>query len=354
MHDEYLLWLNENNCWLPDLYFADADKELRFHQDIVISPESVRAQVEHDLPSTTVLNDHDIVVLYLVLSRLTMEGEDLTYTKHIPYIKILPLTIDTPLAFTEKELSLLRGTSLAFSAQRRINDTREAASRALAAVPKFSDMDEQKWLEYWRWADDIYGSRSFPGRLCGKSDGPILIPGLDSINHARGTPVTWSHDGATITLAIHQPIKKGEQVLNNYGAKSNEEFILSYGFVQPGGPDDVLVLRLRDGNVHYWKESDVQAPPALISELKEMILDEDDQLWKEARAYEILEEFLLAKRKDFKAGQREFEAYETEIRPHIAYMIREYRVGQRRLFDHAVEITRAYLEHLSDMIEEDD
>lgn len=41
-----------------------------------------------------------------------------------------------------------------------------------------------------------------------------------------------------------QPQPAGKQIYNNYGAKSNEELLLAYGFVLDPNPDDIVVLRL--------------------------------------------------------------------------------------------------------------
>lgn len=196
-------------------------------------------------------------------------------------------------------------------------------------------------------------SRSFPGRIYGKSNDPVLIPGLDSINHSRGFPVTWSHQDNAVVLTLHKAVQKNTQVMNNYGAKSNEELILSYGFVEQGGPDDVLVLRLRDGDTHYWHYSDVRAPTALVHALSTKIATESDEapLEREARIYELLEEFLIEKRRVFRYSQREFEYNEAYSRPHIAGMIHEYRQGQSNLLNHAIQAIRTRLEELVDELE---
>jgi hypothetical protein len=110
---------------------------------------------------------------------------------------------------------------------------------------------------------------------------PVLIPGLDLFNRkspliyisptldtiallryistfhklisdSRGTPITWlsspitSSAGSTPSVSFlnSQPVPAGKEVYNNYGPKSNEELLLSYGFVLSPNPDDTLILRL--------------------------------------------------------------------------------------------------------------
>ena len=86
---------------------------------------------------------------------------------------------------------------------------------------------------------------------------PVLIPGVDSLNHGRGRPVSWiisptdpspnagQHLG--LSLTIHSSSQPGEELLNNYGAKPNSELILGYGFSLECNPDDTIALSIGGG-----------------------------------------------------------------------------------------------------------
>ena len=89
---------------------------------------------------------------------------------------------------------------------------------------------------------------------------PVLLPGLDSLNHARGRPVSWvvdclppmdsgrgSGQRLGLSLVIHSQTRPGEELLNNYGAKPNAELILGYGFSLENNPDDTIVLSIGGG-----------------------------------------------------------------------------------------------------------
>ena len=89
---------------------------------------------------------------------------------------------------------------------------------------------------------------------------PVLLPGLDSLNHARGRPVSWvvdhlpsTHPGRGseqqlgLSLLIHSQTRPGEELLNNYGAKPNAELVLGYGFSLENNPDDTIVLSIGGG-----------------------------------------------------------------------------------------------------------
>lgn len=83
----------------------------------------------------------------------------------------------------------------------------------------------------------------------------MLIPGVDSLNHARAQPVSWvvSHAAAaaesqgTISLVTRTAVDGGAEIFNNYGAKPNSEFLLGYGFTLPDNPDDTIVLKIGGG-----------------------------------------------------------------------------------------------------------
>lgn len=90
---------------------------------------------------------------------------------------------------------------------------------------------------------------------------PVLLPGVDSLNHARGRPVSWvvcpltptdsgsdSGQQLGLSLVIHSRTLPGEELLNNYGAKPNAELILGYGFSLTHNPDDTIVLSIGGGS----------------------------------------------------------------------------------------------------------
>jgi hypothetical protein len=93
------------------------------------------------------------------------------------------------------------------------------------------------------------------------SSHPILLPVVDSLNHARAR-VSWVVSGtqpktppsqsgpleletrSQISLVIHSISPANTEVFNNYGPKPNSELILGYGFSLPSNPDDTIVLKI--------------------------------------------------------------------------------------------------------------
>jgi len=115
---------------------------------------------------------------------------------------------------------------------------------------------------------------------------PVLLPGIDCLNHRRGERVTWRvdgpHDGMVICVETESRVRQGGEVLNNYGLKSNGELILGYGFSIADNPEDVLVIKVRGGGRHEIGR-DVSAGGGLanvLDELREIIQGNEGEEWE--------------------------------------------------------------------------
>lgn len=92
----------------------------------------------------------------------------------------------------------------------------------------------------------------------------MLLPGVDTLNHSpHGVKVSWLSDVVkrTVSIVIDEAVPASasarsilchpaytlpsdQQVFNTYGAKSNEELLLGYGFVLPSNRSDTVALKL--------------------------------------------------------------------------------------------------------------
>lgn len=117
----------------------------------------------------------------------------------------------------------------------------------------------------WLAALTFLSSRAFPSRLLDLNSvasdvdasssttpsHPVLLPGIDILNHQPLHPVSWlsspapsSPTSGLVSVLVHRPIPAGSQIYNNYGAKPNDELLLSYGFTLPSLPFDTCPLLL--------------------------------------------------------------------------------------------------------------
>ena len=177
---------------------------------------------------------------------------------------------------------------------------------------------------------------------------PVLIPGVDSLNHARAQPVSWvvSHTSSaaesqgTISLVARTALDGGAEIFNNYGAKPNSELLLGYGFTLPDNPDDTIVLKISGGAGDDGPRHEVgrgargadSVWDAIVAALKaqedgeapewQTVLDGADML-------RSMTEALLARLPSVPVS--------GALRSDIAYMIGHYVSGQREVLQDLVE-----------------
>lgn len=157
----------------------------------------------------------------------------------------------------------------------------------------FSEYNSENCRERYLLASTYLSSRAFPSTLLSakpslvstESSHPVLLPVLDSLNHARAHPVSWivspiSPGGSELELklVVDQPTPEDTQLFNNYGPKPNSELLLAYGFVLPDNPEDTIVLKI-GGSVNRWEVGrDAKGIEGVWEEVKAMLADKDPEL----------------------------------------------------------------------------
>lgn len=202
-----------------------------------------------------------------------------------PYLRALPVRHTDPVSWPEEGLRLLRGSNLLSATRRILADLRASFD---AFIPALCKADPTRYpssvLHYsaFLWAHSSFVSRAFP--LTPDADGQLrlsagtsmevtvgsestlpkatvdsakkrqqcLLPLLDALNHRYSAPIVWESGGGafssggrpTVGFAIGRPLIKGQEIFNNYGPKSNEELLLTYGFVLQNNPQDAYHLEV--------------------------------------------------------------------------------------------------------------
>ena len=87
-------------------------------------------------------------------------------------------------------------------------------------------------------------SRSFPPSALSdpEIDSPVLIPGLDLLNHSPLAKVVWQFDTDVCHIKTDETLDVGTEIFNNYGPKGNEELLMGYGFTIDDNQADVFGL----------------------------------------------------------------------------------------------------------------
>lgn len=223
--------------------------------------------------------EHHNTWLKLFLSKLKfsdemiiLDNENITKLFR-PYIMALPSQVDSPLGWNPSELALLNGTNLYTSLKEKLQSiydewwnviegtsfqTRQYNIEQLSIDEIYeqitSKVFSEKILDFFSfpaflWSHLMFTSRAFPERVinpyCDEYN-VILLPVLDLLNHENRSKIQWScsSEGSFIFEKL-EPVSKGTEICNNYGAKGNEELLYGYGFVVDGNEFDNLALKLK-------------------------------------------------------------------------------------------------------------
>ncbi|KAI0651349.1 SET domain-containing protein [Trametes meyenii] len=212
------------------------------------------------------LSERELVCTYLCMHWIVDPSQSTTSLRHRAYIDTLPSPerLRTPLHFSAVELAAFRGSNLYGATGDRLHEWQAewTQCRAIVAIANPFWGKAFTWDKYLT-ASTYLSSRAFPSTVLSESPSlvttsssyPVLLPGIDALNHARAHPVSWvvssgSHSSESpskepyISLVIHTATPQGGELLNNYGPKPNSELILGYGFSLPNNPDDTIVLKI--------------------------------------------------------------------------------------------------------------
>lgn len=160
-----------------------------------------------------------------------------------PYIEILPENLDSPLFWSDEELTELEGTQLLGSILGYKEYVDSEYGKLVAEVINANPglFDESAFTpDAFLWAFGILRSRTFPP-LTGED--LALVPLADLVNHGsalNSEKPSWEKKNSGFFsrqefLSMRAPVtvKAGEQVLMQYGKKkSNGQLALDYGIVE--------------------------------------------------------------------------------------------------------------------------
>ncbi|KAF8213884.1 hypothetical protein K438DRAFT_1706111 [Mycena galopus ATCC 62051] len=309
-------------------------------------------------------SERQLISIYLSFHWIIGDGESSkNVLTHLPYVKSLPARdkLRTPLHFTEIELELLKGSNLYGATLDRHREWKAEFDecRGVIGIVDREWADQLTWELYLTAATHL-SSRAFPSTLISRnlsltSPGdpePILLPGVDSLNHARAEPVSWIQSylgsgpvpdaGSCISLVLHNPVAAGAELFNNYGPKPNAELILGYGFSLPNNLDDTIVLKIGGPHGGRWEVGREArgADPIWASVLTAMLPEEgaepayDDHLDATEMLADMVQQ-LLDKLPD--------ETIPTPdgVREDVALMIQHYIKGQREILESLIEYAGA-------------
>ncbi|KAG8715941.1 hypothetical protein FRC11_012560 [Ceratobasidium sp. 423] len=243
-------------------------------------------------------SERQIVCVYMILHRVWKDIKNSplpSVLKHKPYLDMLPPSsvLLTTMYFSQEEMDLLKGSNLY---QATITRSQEWRAEWQACVQGLSALDAElstalTW-EYYLEAATHLSSRAFPSTILSKTPSnvasnlshAVLLPGIDSLNHKRATPVSWVANvseplgSSTLDLLIRETIPAGAECFNNYGPKPNSELILGYGFALPSNPDDTILLSLAASNTARSSMVEIGRDAKNVERLWELVIAKVSEL----------------------------------------------------------------------------
>eukprot|EP01080_Neovahlkampfia_damariscottae_P005174 gene5174-8780_t len=207
-------------------------------------------KIQKDEKDGSILNNSDnfsldMISLYLFL--IFEKNNQNSFFKE--WFKMLPSNFDTfPLFFDEDDLNSLEGSNL-YNSTLGIKERVESLYNSLFPFlsklnPKYFDTTIFT-LESLKWAYSTVWSRVFPFTYENITV-PTLLPVIEILNHQFGSKIIYFTDKMNdrFSLKTETSISKGVQIFNNYGGKSNESFLFSYGFVIENNTEDTFFLQI--------------------------------------------------------------------------------------------------------------
>ncbi|KAJ7129347.1 SET domain-containing protein [Mycena epipterygia] len=304
-------------------------------------------------PPLTAWSERQLISSYLCFHWII--GDDTSSTNvlaHLPYVKSLPSqnSLRTPLHFTPSELELLKGSNLYGATLDRTSEWKTEWAQCRAIIGSVNgDWGVQFTWELFLTAATHLSSRAFPSTLLSQTlsltspsiPEPILLPGVDCLNHARAEPVSWLQSyvgsgpvagpGSTISLTLHNPAAAGAELFNNYGVKPNSELILGYGFSLPNNPDDTIVLKIGGVEGKRWEVGrDAHGADGVWESILELTGGPEPTYEDHLDAAEALGDMvqvLLDRLPQLSATSSD------DIREDVALMLNNYVEGQREILE---------------------
>jgi hypothetical protein len=133
-----------------------------------------------------------------------------------------------------------------------------------------------------------------------------------------------------ISVVLHTPADRGQELLNNYGAKPNSELILGYGFSLPQNPDDTIVLKIGGIDGKKWEigrsakgvEGIWNEIVCSVQEHPDSLPNYDDHLNAASALMEMVEALL------HRLPSNTDNRHRVDLRPEVSLMLHDYVEGE--------------------------
>ncbi|EDO14720.1 hypothetical protein Kpol_311p5 [Vanderwaltozyma polyspora DSM 70294] len=266
------------SCFSNSIISKQEDSLISVPSDLIINrklAEKYMGVTSKDLKLST-KNPNSLTILFFSSLKFNGSFGNGIRNKFLPYLNIIPIELDQPYFWDPKIIEVIEGTDLFLIMKNNLieifNEWEELMDKLELSTDDpilGSSINEKILFEYvwnfrnhgnneiqWNsfyaylWASCIFSSRAFPELIIDTDTSSdintaFLFPVVDLLNHKNDTNVRWNYRDGNISFNALDTIRENEEVFNNYGDKTNEELLLSYGFAYENNVHDTSRLTLR-------------------------------------------------------------------------------------------------------------
>mmetsp|Transcript_12824 Transcript_12824/g.14796 ORF Transcript_12824/g.14796 Transcript_12824/m.14796 type:complete len:501 (-) Transcript_12824:1505-3007(-) len=192
--------------------------------DIARSETPLARKLWASTPNFEAADDLIALVVHVLLTR---SNQDYYFQ---PYYRILPSDVSNfPIFWSEAQIGYVQGSSIIETIRERRQKMEHDYYEVCRICPDFrvhSDLYDFLRIR------TLVGSRNFGISVNGKKVSS-LVPYADMLNHTRPPETHWTFKDAMNSFIITSTggYSPGVEVFDSYGPKSNDEYLLYYGFV---------------------------------------------------------------------------------------------------------------------------
>jgi len=188
-----------------------------------------------------------VLVLHLWYERFATKEKAPSFFK--PYIDVLPTKFSLPIFYTDKELSLLKGspTMLTILKLKKSTVRQYVYYYNLFKRVRYMSIPEFRYEDFL-WAVGVVMSRQnkVPSAKNPADSVSSLIPGMDMCNYADGEMKTFYNPDTDCSESyLMATVKKNDPIYIYYGDRANTQLFLYQGFVYDNNRNDVYKFPVR-------------------------------------------------------------------------------------------------------------
>ena len=281
--ERLLLWLKENGAEFDNIFFREySHNERGVHSKKSIKKDSLvikipkKLIIHSDRPSKygNLMDEYEINIkkknlTKLVLFMLDDMKDDDSFFK--PYYDILPEDLShMPIFWSDEELLFLENSHFLSS----ITDRRKILENNYKELCRLPDFSKKFTFGDFCTVRTLVGSRNFGLNIDGNHV-TAMVPLGDMFNHERPPDVKWTFEQNldSYTMRANHDIKHGQAITDSYGKKSNNEYLLYYGFTTPDNDYNCKTLVDLDYNENIDTDSEIRK--SFINENQKYFLDKN-------------------------------------------------------------------------------